>query len=129
LAFFGLGILPTVLLTFVPAAFFDVPLLPFEVAITLMLLIPAGYLFVIYRRGFLGLDLFFSRSLHLILLTLVVFGFYAAALYLVQRLLNQSSAEVIVPATLVFLPTLLLTMYMNKPVSDFVDRLVYGSVV
>lgn len=129
LVFIGLGTLPVVLLSIIPLTIFDVDLLPFPIAIVLMLLIPAGYLFVIYRRGFLGLDLFFSRSLHVILLTLVVFGFYATALYLVQRLLNQDSAEVIVPSTLVFLPTLLLAVYMNKPVRDFVDRLVYGDVI
>ncbi|MGH2537473.1 MAG: ATP-binding protein [Candidatus Promineifilaceae bacterium] len=128
LAFIGLGTLPIVLLSIIPSTLFDVGLLPFPVAISLMLLIPAGYLFVIYRRGFLGLDLFFSRSLHLILLSLIVFGFYAGALYLVQKLLRLGSAEAIVPASLVFFPTLLFTIYMNKPILGFVEHLVYGDV-
>jgi signal transduction histidine kinase len=128
LVFFGLGTLPMVLFTILPRVAFDAPLLPFPATISLLLLVPAGYLFIIYRRGFLGLDLFFSRSLYLILLSLLVFGFYASALYLVQRLLNQNNAELIVPATLVFPPTLLLAVFVNRPVRDFVDRLVYGDV-
>jgi signal transduction histidine kinase len=128
LTFFGLGILPTVLLTLVPATLLKVVLLPFELAITLMLLIPAGYLFVIYRKGFLGLDLFFSRALHLTILSLIVFGFYAATLYLAQQMLNQNSREAVTVASFVFLPTFLLAVYVNKPLRDFTDRLVYGDV-
>jgi signal transduction histidine kinase len=94
-----------------------------------MLLIPAGYLFVIYRRGFLGLDLFFSRSLHLVLFSLVVFGFYAIVLSLGQRLLNQDNAEIVQPAILVFLPTMLLAMYVNKPIRNVIEQLVYSDVV
>lgn len=128
LTFFGLGILPTVLLTLVPAALLKVVLLPFELAITLMLLIPTGYLFVIYRKGFLGLDLFFSRALHLTILSLIVFGFYTATLYLVQQMMSQDSGEAITVASFVFLPTFLLAVYVNKPLRDFADRVVYGDV-
>jgi signal transduction histidine kinase len=129
LVFIGMGTLPVVLLSIIPLTIFDADLLPFPIAISLMLLIPAGYLFVIYRRGFLGLDLFFSRSLHVVLFSLIVFGFYTFVLSLGQRLLNQDNAEIIQPATLIFLPTLLLAMYVNKPVRDMIERLVYGDVV
>jgi signal transduction histidine kinase len=128
LLFIGTGTLPVVLLTILPRVLFDVTPLPFPIAISLMLLIPAGYLFVIYRKGFLGLDLFFSRTIYLVLLLLSVFGFYVGGLYLVQRLLNLGGAEAIAPATVVFFPTLLLTIYVNQPVHQFVDRLVYGKV-
>lgn len=128
LVFIGTAILPSVLLTIVPQALFGVALLPFPAAISLMVLIPAGYLFVIYRKGLLGLDLFFSRTIYLVLLSLSVFGFYAGGLFLVQWLLNLEGAIAIVPATIIFFPTLLITVSVSKPILRFVEQLVYGKV-
>lgn len=127
LVFFAIGVFPAVLLTIIPRSLFDVVLLPFPAAITLMMFIPAGYLFVIYRRGLLGLDPFFSRTIYLVLLSLVVFGFYASGLYLVQRWLRLEGRDAVAPATIIFFPTLLLTLYISKPVNEFVQWLVYGN--
>jgi signal transduction histidine kinase len=126
LVFVAIGVVPIVFLTILPRVLLDTILLPFPVAIALMIFVPAGYLFVIYRRGFLGLDLFFSRSIYLALLSLFVFGFYASGLYFVQRLLNLGGPEAVLPATVVFFPTLLLTIYLNRPVNNFVQQLIYG---
>jgi signal transduction histidine kinase len=126
LVFFAVGVFPAVLLTIMPRALFDIVLLPFPVAITLMTFIPAGYLFVIYRKGLLGLDPFFSRMLYLVLMSLVVFGFYTSGLYLVQYWLRLDGASAVAPATIIFFPTLLLTLSVNKPLNEFVQWLVYG---
>lgn len=127
LVFFAIGVFPSVLLTIIPRSLFDIVLLPFPVAITLMMFIPAGYLFVIYRKGFLGLDPFFSRTVYLVLLSLTVFSFYASGLYLVQRWLRLEGRDAVAPATIIFFPTLLLTLYVSKPLNEFVQRLVYGN--
>ena len=127
LVFFAIGVFPAILLTIIPRALLDVVWLPFPMAITLMIFIPAGYLFVIYRKGMLGLDPFFSRTIYLVLLSLIVFGFYAAGLYLALRWLNLEGSAAMAPATIIFFPTLLLTIYANKPVHEFVQRLVYGN--
>lgn len=126
LFFFSLGILPTMLLTVIPRALIDQVFLPFPVAISMMVLIPVGYLFVIYRRGFLGLDVFFSRFLYLTVLALGGFGFYASGFYLVQRWLRLDGVEALAPATVVFFPTLLVVVYAHQPVIQFVQRLIYG---
>jgi signal transduction histidine kinase len=126
LIFFAIGVFPTVLLTIIPRVLLDVVFLPFPVAIGLMIFIPAGYLFVIYRRGFLGLDPFFNQTVFLTMLALIVFGFYASGLYLVQRLLHLEASEAVIPATVIFFPTLLLTVYASKPVNLFVQHLIYG---
>lgn len=126
LFFMATAVLPTVLLTFIPQALFKVKLLPFPLAISLLILIPAGYLYVIYRKGFLGLDLFFGRTLYLLLLSLLVFGFYAIGLHLVQRLLLPAGEDTLLPAIVIFLPTLLLTVYAARPVNHFVQHLLYG---
>jgi signal transduction histidine kinase len=126
LVFVAIGVFPIVFLTILPGVLLNTIFLPFPVAIALMIFIPAGYLFVIYRRGFLGLDPFFSRSIYLALLSLVAFGFYASGLYFVQRMLNLGGPEAVLPATVVFFPTLLLAIYLNQPINSFVQQLVYG---
>lgn len=60
------------------------------------------------------------------MLSLFVFGFYASGLYFVQRLLKLGGPEAVLPATIVFFPTLLLTIYLNGPINNFVQQLVYG---
>lgn len=126
LVFFAIGVFPAAILTIIPRALFDIVILPFPVAITLMIFIPAGYLFVIYRKGLLGLDPFFSRTIYLALLSLLVFSFYTGGLYLVLRWLNLEGAVATVPATIIFFPTLLLTIYASKPVNELVQSLLYG---
>lgn len=126
LVFFIVGVFPAIVLTIIPRALLDTVLLPFPIAITLMIFIPAGYLFVIYRKGMLGLDPFFSRTIYLAILSLIVFAFYAGGLYLALRWLNLDSSAAMAPAAIIFFPTLLLTIYANKPVHEFVQRLVYG---
>lgn len=126
LVFMTTAVLPTVMLTFIPQALFKIKLLPYQMAITLLILIPAGYLYVIYRKGFLGLDLFFGRTLYLLLLSLLIFGFYAIGLHLVQRMMLPADEETLLPAIIIFLPTLLLTVYAARPVNNFVQHLLYG---
>lgn len=129
LIFIGIGTLPAMVLTVIPRALWDVTLLPFPVAIILMLFIPLGYLFVIYRKGFLGLDVIFSRIIHLALLALLVFGFYVGGLYLVQAWLQLPGEEAVLPATIIFFPTLLVTLYASEPIGRFVQQAVYGNIV
>ena len=129
LIFIGIGTLPTMLLTVIPRALWDVTPLPFPIAISLMLFIPLGYLFVIYRKGFLGLDIVFSRIIHLTLLALLVFGFYVGGLYLVQAWLQLPAQEAVLPATIIFFPTLLVALYASEPVGRFVQQAVYGNIV
>ncbi len=134
LAFIGLGILPAALLTVIPRALFDQVLLPFPAAITLMLLIPAGYLFVIFRRGLLGLDLFFGHLLRLLLLFLLVYAFYAGGLLLLGRGLGLPAGSAaggpaglgLAALTIFFLPALVLAVSINRPIGDAVHRLIYG---
>ena len=129
LIFIGIGTLPAMVLTVIPRALWDVTPLPFPVAIILMLFVPVGYLFVIYRKGFLGLDVIFSRIIHLALLAWLVFGFYVGGLYLVQAWLKLPGEEAVLPATIIFFPTLLVALYTSEPVGRFVQQAVYGNIV
>lgn len=129
LIFIGIGTLPAMILTIIPHALWDIAPLPFPIAMSLMLFIPLGYLFVIYRKGFLGLDIIFSRIIHLALLALLVFGFYVGGLYLVQAWLKLPGEEAVLPATIIFFPTLLVTLYASEPIGRFVQQAVYGNVI
>lgn len=127
LIFMGIGTVPTMLLTVMPRALWDVTLLPFPLAIGLMLFIPLGYLFVIYRRGFLKLDIIFGHIAHLMLLGLLVFGFYIGTLYLIQRWWVLSGQDLLLPATIVFFPALLIAVFASKPISQFVQQAMFDS--
>lgn len=130
LFFIGLGILPAVLLTFLPNSLFGVILLPFPISLSLLILVPAGYFFVIYRRGYLGLDLLFGRILPLITLAVVVMAIYGAALYIfglgaLWDLGLQSDS--ILSATVTFLPVLVVALFLTeKRVNNFINRLLFG---
>ncbi|MBK8989738.1 MAG: hypothetical protein IPM39_27380 [Chloroflexi bacterium] len=129
LFFFLLGVFPTMLLTIVPKALADVTLLSFPVAIALMIFIPVGYLFVIYRKGFLGLDLFFSRALHLLVLTMGIGCLYALTLYLGRHWLGlETAGGGVIQSTVVFVPALLFALYANRPMSQSMQRLLYGRI-
>ncbi|MFO7681913.1 MAG: hypothetical protein R6X34_17855 [Chloroflexota bacterium] len=129
LFFFLLGVFPTMLLTIIPKALAGVTLLSFPVAIALMIFIPVGYLFVIYRKGFLGLDLFFSRALHLLALTMGMGCLYALTLYLGRNWLGlETAGGGVIQLTVVFVPALLFAMYANRPMSQSVQNLLYGRI-
>ncbi len=127
LFFFSLGVLPTMGLTIIPRALFGVYLLPFPVAIGLMVLIPIGYLFVIYRKGFLGLDLFFSRALHLLALALLLGGLYTLGLSAWQTWVGPETG--FAPGPWLLLLLLFLGLYADQPLNRWLQRLLYGRIV
>jgi signal transduction histidine kinase len=128
LLFIGLAIMPVTLLTLLPRGLSDVVLLPFPLAITLFILVPAGYLFVIFRRGYLGLDIVFSRTAIFLILALVTLGVYSGALTLIRRHVPGSTTSIL-PETMTFLPVLFLFLYMNKPVDRLIRELFFGEVI
>jgi hypothetical protein len=65
------GPLPLTLLSLLPRALVGEPYLAWEVGIGLLLLMPLGYGYVIYRRNYLGLDLIATRTLTLLVLGLL----------------------------------------------------------
>ena len=68
------ALLPGLFLTIFPLLLFNKTVLPWNLSIAFLVLIPAGYGFVIYRRNYLELDIFATKTLtHLIVaLTLVI---------------------------------------------------------
>lgn len=127
LFFIGLAIVPVTVLTLIPRAILDIVLLPFPVAIALFVLVPAGFFFVIYRRGYLGLDIVFSRTTVFLTTALILLAIYSAGLYFINYQFDVGS-DIVLAATLMVLPILLLIRHIDQPVNNWVSSLFYGSV-
>lgn len=127
MVFVSIGVLPAVFLTILPKTLFDVVFLPFPVAISLLGFIPAGYFYVIYRRGFLELDIIFSRIAIFMILAMIMLLIYGLGLYVLHSQFNFST-EAIMPATLLFLPVLVMTMYSRGPIHSTVQTIFFGQV-
>lgn len=79
----SLGFLPAALLSFLPLGIFGDALLPIPAAMLGLLIVPLGYLYVIFRRSYLNLDTYVGAIVpRLILLTIFValYGFSAMSL-------------------------------------------------
>lgn len=125
LLFIGLATLPAALLTFIPYYLIDQLYLPFPVSISLLVLFPLGYFYVIYRNGYLGLDIFFSKAISIITLLVVMLVFYSTCLYLLQNQFGLGVDTITVPA-LTLVPTLLLTLLASTPISNLVQEVFFG---
>jgi signal transduction histidine kinase len=121
--------IPIAILTLLPHALTGQPWLPFPISISLLGLAPTGYLYVIHRRGLLGLDRFFSRALTLIWLSLLMVGGFALGLWLARDYLATADGDSIAVVTILFFPALMTTMYLHAPIHRTVQRTLYGSTL
>lgn len=126
LAFTALAVLPAVLLSILPRVIFGNPLLPFELSIALLALVPAGYGYVIYRRNYLGLDPFVTQSVALLLVSLLLLAVYAVIFYFLRRSPTLNALEPL-PSMLFLFPMLMLIPYAGKVLGRPVQILVYGT--
>ncbi len=124
--FIGLAILPVTLLTLIPRGLFDTVFIPFPVSISLFILVPTGYFFVIYRRGYLSLDIVFSKTIIFLTLALTMVTLYGSGLAIISHQFDLDS-NVILPATLLLIPILMLTRY-STPLDDWIQGIFFGPV-
>lgn len=123
----ALAVLPVTTLTLIPRALLDVVFIPFPVAISLFVLVPAGFFFVIYRRGYLGLDIVFSKTTIFLTTALILLTIYSTGLYFLNDQFDFGS-NIVLPAALMLLPILLLTRHVNQPIDSWISTLFYGPV-
>lgn len=121
LVFAALAYLPLLLLTVLPGFLFDVLLLPWELSILLLALSPAGYAYVIYRRNYLGLDIFITRTLTLLIISLLLLSAFSLLFYFVA-----SDLSGVLPGTLLIFSLLLGGPYTNRKIRHLVDLVIYG---
>ena len=94
----------------------------------LFVMVPAGYLFVIFRRGYLGLDIVFSKTAIFLTLALITLVIYASSLAFIRVRFPATTASIL-PEILIFLPVLFLALFMSKPVDRLVRELFFGDVI
>lgn len=128
LVYIGLAIMPVTLFTLLPRALFDQVFMPFPLAITMFILVPFGYFIVIFRRGYLGLDIAFSKTAIFLLLALIALIVYTGLLVFIRSYFPLTTGS-IVPEVLIFLPVLFLALFMSKPIDRYMRELFFGDVI
>ena len=125
LVFTTLAILPGILLTLLPVAVSGSLILPWIVFIALLSLIPAGYGYIIYRRKYLGLDFFVSRTLTGLLMGLALLVAYGVVLGLLRR---QSPQQLVEPLSgyLALVVGLAVVPFTGKASRQSIHMLIFG---
>lgn len=122
----GLAVVPVSLLTFIPRSLLNTVFLPFPIAMVLLLLVPLAFFYVIYRQGYLGLDLIFSQSVTLLITLLLTIGFFGLGFYFLQ--LTFTKSNLITSATLLSVPAVFVALYSKPRITNRVDKLIYGDI-
>lgn len=123
LFFVALGTLPAVFLTILPQLLWNWMLLPRLVSFGLMLFIPAGYFFVLYRQGYWRWEPVFGRILTLTLILLAAYTTFETLLTVLRaRVDTLTSMHIAMP----FMAVLLLAVATRNPIQRFIEHLFYG---
>lgn len=125
MVFTGLALLPVIFLTIVPRLLFGFVLLPWVLSIALLALIPAGYGFVIFRRKYLGLEIFATNALTSLVITILLLAIYTLSSFLINQRPSLLVLEPL-PTALLLLPLLMLTPYTGARLKNVFEQVVYG---
>jgi signal transduction histidine kinase len=125
LLFLALGVLPATLLTFIPQFLFGANFLPFPISIALSILFPLGYFYVIFRKGYLGLDILFNKMTTLIILMVMTIAFYGTLLLVLENWLRVGD-DSIVFAAVALVPIIMLLRLADNPIDTAVQGILFG---
>lgn len=125
LVFTALAFLPLTLLTILPRVLLGAPLLSWNLSIAFLALIPAGYGFVVYRRNYLGLDIFVTYTLTWLLLSFLFVLSYALIYYaFYQRTVWQELGPL--SGGVVLFLFMALVPKASQRTRSMVERILYG---
>ena len=124
LTFTSLAIFPIVFLAVLPGIVFQNAVLTPFVATMLLAFIPAGYGFVIYRRNYLELELIATRTLTILILTIVITVLYLAAFLIFNNWLRLLTP---LPGLIPFLIVIIALPILSRPVHHTVESLIFGA--
>lgn len=122
LVFLVLAVTPLFFFLILPVTTLSFPPLP--VIYSFLLLVPAGYFFVLHRQGHLALDSVFSQIITIGVLILAVVIAYTTGLFLATTLFQQDLAEM--NQGMFVLALLSIALAGQKPIQSYVDVLLYG---
>ncbi|MFQ5421685.1 MAG: hypothetical protein ACE5EY_15135, partial [Anaerolineae bacterium] len=125
LVFTALALLPLTMLTILPRVLLGAPLLSWNLSIAFLALIPAGYGFVIYRRHYLGLDIFVTYALTWLLLSFLFVLSYAVIYYaFYQRTVWQELGPL--PGSAILFLFMALVPKASQRTRSMAERILYG---
>ncbi len=121
-----ISLLTFTLVTVLPEILFARPVLPYEISMLSLLLIPAGYGFAVFQNKLIHLERVINRSAAIILMSLTLAGLYVLAYYVLVLILPVETQNPLLWGLII---TLLLTMVSPTLFSanrQLVDRFLYG---
>lgn len=122
LVFFTLAVTPLFFFVILPVT--AIAFAPFPFIYSFLLLIPAGYFFVLHRQGYLELDNIFSQIVTVSILILFFIMAYATGVYLLVTVFQQ---EITIVSQGFFALLLFgIAISSQKSVQTYVDWLTYG---
>lgn len=124
-----LGFMPFLLFSELPALIFGINskliLLPSNISILFMVLVPISYGYVIYQRTLLKIDFIINRALVLFVLILIILFASTIILGLVSELTNLPS-QVAIAGSILCVLAALPSATLQKKIQIQVDRALYG---
>lgn len=122
----AIGIFPVVTIILIPQLILGYPLVAFNLAFLALLTLPVGYGFAIYRYRLIGVKETINRSLALVLIGLILMGFYSLLYTFSYRLISPTITQSPIwgLVTTVFLAGL--TTRMFGALMRFMNNILYG---
>lgn len=127
LLFLCLAIVPAACLTFLPRALFNIVILPFPIAISLLSLSPVSYFFIVFRRKHFGFDIALSKGVLFVCISLLIILCYSMLLIVLQTWL-QLETHVVGVIALLAIPVWLLGTFTHSLLREPIDRLIFGDL-
>ena len=124
--FGGLSLLILVYLTVLPGVLILKPVVPYEIGLLFLFLIPASYGYSIIRFRLIKLERFLNRGVAYILVFTVLVGLYVVTIAILERFLITPLADnTTLASTVIFLLAILFEP-LRKRLQYFVDWVFYG---
>lgn len=120
-----LGISPLLIFSLVPQALFSYCLIPYEITLLFILILPLGYGFLVFRHQYLNLEKYINRSIAYLLILLITAIIYSGFYLLIYETIHSESIKPLLNWALLILLALFAHPLYNV-LFKRVQKLLYG---
>ncbi len=121
-----MGIIPVVTVILIPQLILGHPLVSFDLALLALFVVPAGYGFAIYRYRLIGVKETVNRGLAVMLVGLILIGFYSLCFSISSRFVSPSVSQSPVWGLVMTVVLAGLTVKLYGILTRFVNNILYG---
>ena len=121
-----LGIIPIVTLVLIPQIIIGHPIVSFEIAFIALLALPVGYGFAIYRYRLIGVKKTINRSVAILLVVLLLTGFYSLCFSVTSRFISPSITQSPVWGLVMTVILAGSAVKLHGSLTRFVNQVLYG---